>query len=94
MLHIWTINIAITIISIIIAILISFELFQVRKITKTKLTVALSVLGIILIAEELVLLSAFMMWSSYDNPMYAYPSALIAGLSLAGLVVLYYIVRI
>ncbi|BFH72654.1 hypothetical protein SJAV_05980 [Sulfurisphaera javensis] len=94
MMHIWTINLAIVIVSIIVAGLIAFELFQVRKINKTKLTVALSLLGIILVAEELVLFSAFMMWSSYDNPMYAYPSAVIASLSLIGLIILYYILRI
>ncbi|GAA5418205.1 hypothetical protein [Sulfurisphaera tokodaii] len=94
MIHIWLINITIAMISIVIAGLIAFELFQVRKYSKTRLTIALSFLGSILVLEELVIFSAFMMWSSYDNPMYAYPSMAIATLSLLGLIILYYILRI
>ena len=94
MMHIWAINIAIAAVSILIAGLVAFELFQVRKISKTKLTVALTILGGILVVEEIVLLSSFIMWSSYDNPMYAYPSMVIASLSLLGLIVIYYVVRL
>jgi len=94
MIHVWTINIVIAAVSILIAGLVAFELFQVRKISKTKLTVALTLLGGILVGEEVVLLSSFMMWSSYDNPMYAYPSMVIASLSLLGLIIIYYIIRL
>ena len=94
MMHVWAINIAIVAISILVAVLIAFELFQIRKINKSKLTTALSLLGGILVGEELVLLSSFIMWSSHNNPIYAYPSMVIASLSLLGLIVIYYIVRL
>lgn len=94
MLHIWTINIAIVVVSIILAGLIAFELFQVRKLNKTKLTIALASLGGILVAEELVLLTSFIMWSSEAGPIYAYPSAAIATMALIALILIYYIVKL
>jgi hypothetical protein len=94
MLHIWMINISLVIVSVIIAVLISLELFSTRDVVKSKLTALLFSLGLILVLQEVVLLASFMMWSEYDNPIYAYPSAVIASLDLVGLIILYLVIKV
>ena len=94
MFHVWLINIGIVVISLIIAGLIAYELITTRSLMKSKLTSVLLGLGIILVAQELMLLTSFMMWASQNGgPMYAYPSMGIAILSLIGLILLYLVVK-
>ncbi|BCU69482.1 hypothetical protein [Stygiolobus caldivivus] len=94
MFHVWIINIGIVIISLFIAILLSYELISTRSAVKSKLTSMLLGLGVILILQELLLLGSFMMWSSDSDPMYVYPSLGIAVLSLLGLLIIYLIVKL
>jgi len=94
MFHIWIVSIGIVIVSLILALLVSYELVSTRSAVRSKLTAVLLGLGIILVIQQILLLGSFMMWSSDSNPIYVYPSLGIAILSLIGLIMIYIIVKI
>ncbi len=91
--HIWWISIGLALASVALAGLVMAEFFKVKKMLNTRLTLSLSLLGLVLLGEEITLTLSFAMWSKTYDPMYSYPALIISLLALFGLSILYYITR-
>jgi hypothetical protein len=91
---IWIISITIELVAFILAALIFKEYITLRGNFKSKLSIALSVFGVLLTLENVVLLFSFYVWSGSTDLRYSMPSMIIAALNVAAMGTLYYLVRI
>ncbi|WP_168367150.1 hypothetical protein [Acidianus brierleyi] len=92
MFELWYIHISLAIISVIFSSLIFIEFKSLRSEFKGKLSAILLIISVLLLLQSITDTIAFSMWSSSKNPVYVYPSLLIAIITTTIIILFYYYV--
>jgi len=90
MFEIWYVTISLSVLTSIFSILILIEFLRIRQSFGTRIVALMSSLSTLFVIQSVTYVASFMMWSNDRNPLYVYPSLVMAALSSAIIILLYY----